>query len=570
LAAGTMGAATLATFGLVGWLGVRIDILTVFLAPMVAGVGLDYAVHVLHAHDRHVRSGARPRAAMARALEEVGPAVAVAAGTTAAGLLVLATVPAPLFARIGALGAAGVLLGFAASLTIVPAARVLLPAAAPRPRRDRLGEGFAAAGAWSLRHPRAAVALVAGPLLVAALAAATLTRVESGAADNELPADDPLLALQKRVEREYGSFQRAYLVVRGDIADAEALRALDAATLQARTLPLWRSSSSIADLVRADAATDEGLVDVALAPARRGDGLPETDAEASAAIARLWRDPLWRTLAPFTVSRDATLAVVAIQLQPWEDQHELRGLRDALQQQAAALQARLGPAYDVQPAGAPLNRAAVIGQTPEDVRVAVFGAAAASFAVLAAAWSRSWRTAAATAATVLVVLAACLLLLASIPALDAAYDALARLGAAANSASLTAMFLLAFAVTACVGLDGLVQVVHRARATRDPVEALRQTGRPVAGTALTTMAAFAPLSALYFLQSKNLAVLVALGALYCLLLTMVLAPWIARLAIPRAKAPPSGGRQEAPAKPAAQGGAPGARPRARNVPARDR
>ncbi|HET6398106.1 MAG TPA: hypothetical protein VFH47_00955, partial [Candidatus Thermoplasmatota archaeon] len=47
LAALGLAAATAATFGLVGWLGVRIDFLTVFLAPIVAGIGMDYAVHVL-------------------------------------------------------------------------------------------------------------------------------------------------------------------------------------------------------------------------------------------------------------------------------------------------------------------------------------------------------------------------------------------------------------------------------------------------------------------------------------------------------------------------------------------
>ena len=113
-------------------------------------------------------------------------------------------------------------------------------------------------------------------------------------------------------------------------------------------------------------------------------------------------------------------------------------------------------------------------------------------------------------------------------------DDAADAGAPANSAALTDIVLLAFAITISVGVDNLVHVAHRDWENRKAglaapearMDALRHGGGAVVGTSLTTFVAFAVLSGVYFLQSKNLAILTALGVLYTTVLTVLLAPWI--------------------------------------------
>ncbi|MEA3190975.1 MAG: uncharacterized protein QOD77_1557 [Thermoplasmata archaeon] len=526
LATLSLAAATLATFGVLGWLGTPISFLTVFLAPMVTGIGMDYALHILHRQDQLVESGARPRAGLAQAMRDVGPATLAGAATTAAALLVLVLVPAPLFAQVGAIGALGVALGFLTSITLAPALRAAIPMRQPRPRRDRIGPAVGAVGSWSLRHPATVATLLAVLLVGGAVAAWQGTRLESGSAENEFPAHDPVLLLQKRIEKEYGAFQRAYLIVQGPLADADALAALDQAVAKAASLPLFRSASAVTTLLRADAATDQGILDIARGAAGMGDGLPATDADARAALDRLFADPLWRTLAPFVVTRDATLAVVAIQVDPWDSQTQLSELDAALHAQASELRGALGPGYTVHAAGAPVNRAAVLDQTPADVRLATFGVAAVVVATLALAWARRPRGVAVAVAAGGIVLAAALLLVATVPALDAAY----RWSGTGNSAALNDMFLLAFAVTVGVGVDGFLQMAHRNWETRDPARAMRETGRAVFGTWLTTVAAFAPLAGAYFLQTKNLAILIVAGSVYAFVLTLLAGPWVMRWA----------------------------------------
>lgn len=537
--------ATAWTFGVLAATGEPVSFLTVFLAPLLAGVGVDYAVHVLQRYEEDREAGHARREAVARAVATSGAAAAVSAATTAAGLLMLLFVPAPLFAQTGWVAALGVLFGFLASVTVTPALRAVLPDAGARRRRARPGRRAiaAAVGGWSIRHPALSLGAVLLLTAGAAFVAVDQTRLESGSAENEFPQDDPLIVLQHRIEREYGAFQRAYLVVQGDLAQPGALHALHAARHEASTLPLYRDASAVTDLLIADDATDEGALDFALAgllaPTSAAiedeDRLPATPQEARADLDRLFADPLWRSIAPFTISRDYTLAVVAVQLDPWDDQARLVELRDALRAQADALRARLGDGYDVQAAGAPVNRAAVLEQTPDDVAIATLGVGVAVAVVLAASWARrGWAGLRATVFAVLVVAAAAIWLLATVPLLDGAYRLAESWGAPANRAALNDMFLLAFAITVASGLDNLVHLVHRhweERGAGRPADealaaALQHGGRAITGTSWTTIVAFAALAGVYFLQSKNLAILAALGVLYAWLLTLLVGPWI--------------------------------------------
>ncbi len=533
IAAGAAALATLWTFGTLGWLGLELNFLSVFLAPVVIGIGVDHSVHVLH---RGEESGD-----IAHAARHAGPAVTVAALTTAAGLAVLLLVPAPLFSQIGGIAAVGILWSLVAALTFVPAAASMLPR---RPARPLQGGSLA----WFAKHAGGAITIaIVAIITIAAIASATQTRLESGSAENEFPQDDPVIRLQHRIEAEYGAFQRAYIVVRGDITDPAALAALHQATGQAAGLPLFREASSVADILLADEATDQGAADIAIAAALGITGqaptdaerLPQTRDEARQRLDALYDDPLWRGIAPFTITQDYTLAIVAITVEPWKNQGELTALRDALSQLADAIQGDL-PSHDVAAAGAPLNRAAIIAQSPLNVLMASLGTAAVVGAILAVAWRKRGLEGIKVAAIgVAIVVVAAAWLLGSIPALDKVYD----MAGTGNNAALNDMFLLAFAITVAVGIDDLVHLASRfweerdAGADRDTAmcAALHHAGRAITGTTVTTFVAFAVLSGVYFLQSKNLAILTALGALSAYTLTVFLAPLALRR---RVAAPP--------------------------------
>ncbi len=521
-----VGLATLWTFGTIGFLHLELNFLSVFVAPLIIGIGVDHAVHLLHR--------AEETGDMRRAIRSIGPAITVAAVTTAAGLAVLLSVPAPLFSQIGGIAAMGILWSLVAALVFVPAAASLRPTRSHRPLR---GGSLAGLSRWSRGTLPLVVILV---ITATAIASATQTRLESGSAENEFPQDDPVIQLQHRVEEEYGAFQRAYIIVRGDMTDPAALQALHAASAKAADLPLFREASSVADILLADEATDQGAADIAIASLLGATGqapsdaqrLPQTKDEARQQLDVLFADPLWHSIAPFTITRDYSLAIVAITVDPWQDQTQLTGLREALQGLAAEVQAGL-PSHDVAAGGAPLNRAAIIEQTPISVAIATVGTAAVVGTILVTAWRKRGIEGMKVAGIgVAMVLLAATWLLGAIPLLDTLYDMMGT----GNNAALNDMFLLAFAVTVAVGIDDLVHLASRFWEERDRgadrdtalAVALQHAGRAITGTTVTTFVAFAVLAGVYFLQSKNLAILTAFGALSAYTLTVLLAPRVLR------------------------------------------
>lgn len=543
IAVTTLAVALVWTYGLMGVLELRISFLTLFLAPVVIGIGVDHAVHLLQRYEEE-RRRAGHRNALAVALHRTTAPIVVAGLTTVTSLAALRLVPAPLFAELGLLAALGIVFAVLASLTLAPALRALVPSRMPRAstHRDLIGAPLARMARGISRHPVVTSLIVLALLGGAAAYGIEHAKIASGSVDDELPADDPVAQLQRRIEEDYGAFERAYLVVRGDLTDPQVLRAIHDATRTATNITGVRDAASVTDLLLADARTDEGAIDLARTGVLGAAGqaasdesdLPRTQTEARERLDRLYSDPLWRGLVPFTISADYRLGIVALTVEPWNSTAELDALADALTIAARDLQATLPREADAEAAGAPLNRASIAQNVvPNLARVAV-GASVAVLVVLLIVWlPRRGHGLASAAVAAAVVLGTCALLLASVPALDWLHQDLhARDLAPANQARLSDMLLLAVAIGIASAVDNVVVLTHRyheelalGRGSDEARDiAFRTGGRAITATTLVNAGAFAALAGAYFLQSKNLAILAAVAILAAYVLAILLAP----------------------------------------------
>jgi hydrophobe/amphiphile efflux-3 (HAE3) family protein len=147
-------AAVAITFGTLSLLGASLTMASVGVVPVLIGLAVDYAIQL---HSR-IEERAGPRASRAQLVEAVGfvarhgaPTVAIAAGATAAGFLVLALSPVPMVRGFGLLLVLGIGLGLLTAVTLGTAALVALTGgrAAPAPVRalgDALGPAVRGAG----------------------------------------------------------------------------------------------------------------------------------------------------------------------------------------------------------------------------------------------------------------------------------------------------------------------------------------------------------------------------------------------------------------------------------------
>ena len=152
----------LATFGLMGWWGVPVSLTSGVLPLVLVSLSLADEVHVFtHYQNLLARADGEPQAGiLVRCFQDMLPPILVTSLTTAFGFLSFLASPIAPIRQFGAFAALGILYGLFFSITAIPVALTLLPAAAlrrrheERPREDRLLRPFLAA----VRRPRRTLA----------------------------------------------------------------------------------------------------------------------------------------------------------------------------------------------------------------------------------------------------------------------------------------------------------------------------------------------------------------------------------------------------------------------------
>jgi len=110
----------------------ELNLVSVAFTVLLVGLGLDFAIHLLlHVQERRA-AGQDNAAALKGALHEVGPALALAAPTTALAFLSFVPTKFDGIAQLGVIAGAGVIIAFLVSVTFLPAALSLFPVSRKR------------------------------------------------------------------------------------------------------------------------------------------------------------------------------------------------------------------------------------------------------------------------------------------------------------------------------------------------------------------------------------------------------------------------------------------------------
>ncbi|MEM7505176.1 MAG: MMPL family transporter [Pseudomonadota bacterium] len=118
-----------------------LNLISIAFIVLMVGLGIDFAIHFLAHLDEKAARGQGP--ALAETGRSIGPALLLAAGSTALAFLAFTTTDFVGMAQLGLIGGIGVLIAFAVSITLIPAVVALRPGLARGqargPRRLRAG-----------------------------------------------------------------------------------------------------------------------------------------------------------------------------------------------------------------------------------------------------------------------------------------------------------------------------------------------------------------------------------------------------------------------------------------------
>ncbi|WP_375205727.1 MMPL family transporter [Hyphococcus sp.] len=100
----------------------ELNLVSVAFTVLLIGLGLDFAIHLLLHIQEHRAAGRDNQTALRRAIHEVGPALALAAPTTALAFLSFVPTRFDGIAQLGIIAGAGVIIAFLVTITFAPAA----------------------------------------------------------------------------------------------------------------------------------------------------------------------------------------------------------------------------------------------------------------------------------------------------------------------------------------------------------------------------------------------------------------------------------------------------------------
>ena len=118
-------------YGTIWALGWALNVVTVSIAAITIGVGVDFAVHLLHRYREMRLDGHEPEPAMAEAVRHTGTPLLGAGLTTIAGFGVLWFSSMAIFSQFGLLTALMILYALVASLVVLPVLVLTLTRAHP-------------------------------------------------------------------------------------------------------------------------------------------------------------------------------------------------------------------------------------------------------------------------------------------------------------------------------------------------------------------------------------------------------------------------------------------------------
>ncbi len=223
--------------GLGGFLGFPFTYTSAAVIPLLLGVDIAYAIHVLTRYYEERRNGADPRKSVLNSVGTVGVAVFLTAATTAFGFASFGISNMPPIRQFGAQCVAGVLFSFLLAVTLLPAVLVLRDRGAKAMarwdsktgKRERGMDGrldrFLVRIAIVSEHHRSIVMAATAVILAACVVLGFNLSTEADM-QKMMPADLPFMKAQVKINDYFGGQDMAYTLVKGEVLEPESMKAM--------------------------------------------------------------------------------------------------------------------------------------------------------------------------------------------------------------------------------------------------------------------------------------------------------------------------------------------------------
>jgi uncharacterized protein len=240
------------TLGLYSAMGFSFNVLTSMLTPLVVVLAIADDVHIVQHFDQELRKSGSKERAFKSSISHLFAPLLSASGTTALGMLSLATSEVVAVRTFGIGAATGVMVDFALSLVFMPTLLTLIrPDLAPSPQERWLMQPLRRVGRFAFVHGRAVLIVV---VVATAMAAVGITRLRVDTNHvNFFAQDHPLARSADVVDRELSGIYSFNILLEGppdSLIDPDTLTRIERLSHELRGLPFVRKVTSVTDYVK--------------------------------------------------------------------------------------------------------------------------------------------------------------------------------------------------------------------------------------------------------------------------------------------------------------------------------
>jgi predicted RND superfamily exporter protein len=246
-----VGVSVLWTLGLYSLLGYSFNVLASMLVPLIVVLAIADDVHIMQHWDEERRHKSAEESFKATVAHLATPLLG-ASGTTALGMLSLATSHVVAVRSFGVGSAVGIMVDFVISLVFVPTVLSLMPPETAEPPHEKyLVAPMRRVAAFSTGHPRGVV-VVAVALSVIAAAGIRNLRVDTNHI-NFFSAKHPLGQSARVIDDELSGIYSFQIMLEGpaeSLSSPANLQRMERLEAELRTFPDVKKVRSVADYVR--------------------------------------------------------------------------------------------------------------------------------------------------------------------------------------------------------------------------------------------------------------------------------------------------------------------------------
>ncbi len=202
-------------FGIIGWLGFEVSVLTALIPPLIIVIGVPNAVFLIHKYQQEIKNHSNKGRALQRVITKIGNATLMTNVTTASGFATFIFTKSSVLNEFGIVASINIIAIFILSLLIIPIMYTFLPIPKEKHLRHLDKRWIHGIINWMenmVRNKRTAIYLTTFILVVTSIIGVYLIRV-SGSLIEDMPKGKEFYKDIKFFESEFGGIMPLEILI---------------------------------------------------------------------------------------------------------------------------------------------------------------------------------------------------------------------------------------------------------------------------------------------------------------------------------------------------------------------